>query len=650
MDIIDIILARALSSRGRIETYAAQAEKAAQDASAAATDAQTAADTIEAAADQITSTGEAAAAALEDANAAIEAANDAIDNINDSLLTYEDVDGEIKNLFLSATAQDNPTSYNIGLNVLYPDGDEENIEDMVIMHKQAGTDDSATMTQKAITDYIGSIKTELEQQIAAGGGSSGGEVTPTPTPTPTPTDEAVFYDINGNLITDPTTIENLIKGGAFRIKNAFGSEVDYTNKTIGRINDAEHPVFDINYYKIYTGRLRCNVADNGAILAWYGDSDYKDDGSNGQVMVYQPKFYYRRIPIITKSNTVGSIISKETLLISPYPGPGFKLHPLFYAEDGVTELDYVLLSAYEGSAFDTSLGEFVTNDASNITFSEDKLSSIADVKPISGANNVLTVATAEQLAQNRGPGWHITNMAFESANQILQTLEYNSFNSQSNIGNGISDFATGSSTKNYCSYTGSTKNLGNLSGIAESTINERDGAETVETALGKTAMSYRGVENLWGNIQRFIGGILVKGNGATKGGEIYACNNYTYSNEVNNNYTSTGMILANSSGWISSFGYNTKTYDWVFVPTETTGNSSAPIGDNLWVTANLTTTHILGAGGKYNMGDQNGIYYCAADHFSTDSLATYGARLMFIPTKNTIYNNNIAAWHTKTGG
>jgi hypothetical protein len=34
------------------------------------------------------------------------------------------------------------------------------------------------------------------------------------------------------------------------------------------------------------------------------------------------------------------------------------------------------------------------------------------------------VEKAEQLAKNRGTGWHITNMAMESANQMLFIIEY----------------------------------------------------------------------------------------------------------------------------------------------------------------------------------------------------------------------------------
>jgi len=56
---------------------------------------------------------------------------------------------------------------------------------------------------------------------------------------------------------------------------------------------------EINKLPMFGGRKRCNVADDGTITAFYGESNYREDGSNGQVMVYQPKFYYRRV--ITKS-------------------------------------------------------------------------------------------------------------------------------------------------------------------------------------------------------------------------------------------------------------------------------------------------------------------------------------------------------------
>ena len=38
---------------------------------------------------------------------------------------------------------------------------------------------------------------------------------------------------------------------------------------------------------------RCNLSDTGQVLAYYGDANYKEDGSNGQVMVEIHKGYVR---------------------------------------------------------------------------------------------------------------------------------------------------------------------------------------------------------------------------------------------------------------------------------------------------------------------------------------------------------------------
>jgi len=125
----------------------------------------------------------------------------------------------------------------------------------------------------------------------------------------------------------------------------------------------------------------------------------------------------------------GNSIRKEILYISNEKKTGFKLHPLFINENN-EEIEYVLLPAYQGTLYDTSADSY--SDLTNlvIDFENDKLSSVSkDIPPIaSDANNSLTVEKAEQLAKNRGTGWHITNMAAESANQMLFIIEYGQLN------------------------------------------------------------------------------------------------------------------------------------------------------------------------------------------------------------------------------
>ena len=649
MDIIDIILARALTPQGQVNTYAAKAQKAAQDAAAAATSAQSVANNMESISNQITTTGAAAQQAVVDANTALATVNEALATLDEGTISYEDIDAEIGMLMFSGSGNSTDEAYTTDLEILYPDGTTDTVSELVTMYKQAGQSQTGTMTQAAITNLMNSIKRELELKIAQGGGG-GGTVPIFPSSS---AGYITIIDRDGRIIAGDTTeasiINALIKSGTFQIKNASGLEIDYANRSSVRIIDAQDN-FDINNYSMYGGRMRCNVNDNGEIVAWYGDRNYRDDGSNGQVMIYQPKFYYNRVPIETEKNTVGNIIRKESIIISPVPATSFKIHPLFLDDNG-NELDYVLIGAYEGCAYDVSENEYIADDRAGVDFTTDKLSSVAGVQPITGKSNNLTISTAETLAANRGEGWHITNMKCESANQMLQIVEFGSFNGQESLELGICDLDY-SLSKNWCCLTGSTASLGNSSGAAAETIQVKDGVRTAYNVVGKRAVSYRGFENPWGNAWRMIGGVILSGNGSQDGGVPYICDNYTYADSApTTDYHSMGVSLPNNVGWVSAMGYGNSRYDWIFMPVECNiGNSSVPVGDNIWTTANLSGQNMLSIGGRLNTGDSNGAFYYAGDTSITAARANYNARLMFIPTKNSIYDANISKWQAKVGG
>ena len=141
-----------------------------------------------------------------------------------------------------------------------------------------------------------------------------------------------------------------------------GITVDFANKTFTRLAGATGLSGGANFdkFKMYGGRKRCNVANNGTINCYYGDSNYKEDGSNGQVMVYQPKFYYMMYPLLAEQNTqgIGYHLRKANYYVSDYPLAGFKLHPAFYDAQG-NEIDYILMGAYEGSIFDVSANAYI---------------------------------------------------------------------------------------------------------------------------------------------------------------------------------------------------------------------------------------------------------------------------------------------------
>lgn len=497
-----------------------------------------------------------------------------------------------------------------------------------------------------IKAYIDGIKEELEEEIAnipsgGGGGHIGEEYA----------GRVVVIDENGDItwsaVFEQAIIDALIKSGDYTIENAVELTIDYVNKTFSR-NSTES---NLDNFTMYGGRMRCNVSDNGTINAFYGDAGYTEDGSNGQVMVYQPKFYYKRTIIESVDvSPAGKAINKESLIISPIAQTGFKIHPLFINEDG-QEVDYVLLSAYEGSAYLTSSSTYDLIDSSSVNASTDKLSSIAGAKPISGINKTFTIETAEQMATNRGTGWHITNMAFESASQMLMSNEFGTFNGQTALELGICK-ASNNNSYNCAFITGSTASLGNATGHAASSVQEINGTSTSWADNGKRAISYRGLENPWGDTWRMIGGVNMYGNGSLGGGMAYICKDFDYDTSSNANYESVNFCLPSLVNWITRFGYGDSKYDWIFMPAtcDSTANSALPVGDHLVVSPSLNGMRVLACGGPWNYEESDGMFYYAADKSSNFSGRSYNARLMFIPTKDSIYTSNIEKWTAKRGG
>lgn len=154
--------------------------------------------------------------------------------------------------------------------------------------------------------------------------------------------------------------------GMIETEDVLGITMDYKNKTCTRIAGAKNLTAgaDFDKFSMYGGRKRCNVSDGGTINAYYGDEGYTEDGSNGQVMVYQPKFYYLVCPLEydRQETGYGYHLRKANYYVSETQRAGFKLHPAFYDKNG-NEVDYILMSAYEGCIYDTSANAWNLNNS-----------------------------------------------------------------------------------------------------------------------------------------------------------------------------------------------------------------------------------------------------------------------------------------------
>ncbi len=433
-----------------------------------------------------------------------------------------------------------------------------------------------------------------------------------------------------------------------------GIQVDYKNKTFKRLAGAANlsKGSDFDKFTMFGGRKRCNVADDGSIVAWYGDADYKEDGSMGQVMVYQPKFYYLVCPVEYDpiDTGIGYHLRKANYYVSEKPRAGFRLHPAFYDASG-NEIDYFLTSAYEGSIYDASASAYLLNNEQVMNTGEDKFSSIAGARPASGSSQNLTRLNIEAMAQNRGTNWHGDLIKQVSAEQMLMIIEMGMMNLQNAIAQGVVSlpWATGSdTTSSYAAATGSTASLGNGTGRAEKTTTYEGGVAKEYTVDGKTSVCWRGKENFWGNIWKFVYGINIWGNGKMGGGQPYICSDFSFAESKNSgNYEPAGFTVTNANGYISAMGYSTAC-DWLFIASECLGNSSLPVGDYTYITVNLNGYRIARLGGGWvNGGAAGGFCWTLAYGVGSRDRAI-GGRLVYIPTRDSAtYTAAIEAWKQK---
>ena len=407
-------------------------------------------------------------------------------------------------------------------------------------------------------------------------------------------------------------------------EDIFGVEVDFANKKFTRLSGAVNrtPGAGFDSINAFGGRKRCNVADDGTVTAYYGDSGYTTTGKNAagtpvQVMVEQPKFYYKVVPMVLEKGVKGMKIRKARYYVSDTLKPGFKVHPAFVENGNVNP--YIYLAAFEGSLFDTSANAYILDDSQVADFAADKLSSIAGVKPISGLQQNLTRGNTRLLARKRGAGWEQAYAATAAASQLLMLIEYASFNMQSAIGNGVTN-KTDDGASSMTEITGATANLGNASG-------------SVTNANGYNIVSYRGEENFWGNIWTWVDGMNEE-NPATftsgMAGTLHVADHGFADDTKASPYKNTGIHPIQGSGYVSAFGYSEE-FDWLFIAVEYSGNSSLPVGDYAW--NNNTGWRVTVLGGQWSHGAYAGAFCWGLYYASANRYRYVGGRLVYVPSK-----------------
>ena len=613
MDILDIILAKSLTPQGQIDTYASKAQKAVSNANKVLSSTEEAMENIDSITEQTNTNNQTALDTLDRANEALERAEQISQAIDESVI--EVLDTEIDKIGISAPETAETDYVQTDIEMSYPSGKKARLRNINKIYNKMGKNTDGTMTQKAITDAIQSIPS------SGGGGSLNFDSEDA--------GKVVIVGEDGGAttsdITESDIIDLQIAAGTRVSDEIIGLEIDYVNKIFTRLQGAKglEAGSNFNKFKMYGGRKRCIVNQNGEIVRFIDALDTVNSVEGQRIMIYQPAFYYARTPIDTKVENGATIVDKERILLTDKETAGFKIHPAFKDSNG-NNLKFILLPAFESAALDTVFNQITKNNEQNIDFENDVLISTTNVKPITGVTQNLTYSAARKMCRNNGTGWDMSDLTIESLNQMLMMVEYGSINIPNNLGIGIINIT--STSGNNGAITGSTFNLLNESGRATSTTFDVNGSKTVYQDNGRCAISYRGMENPYGSSRRFVNNFYISDNVLTLDGQSYA-----------------NVINTNTSGWISNFSYNVE-IDWALLPIAVNGtaNSSLPVGDYDYVSTN---SYLL-AGGSYSSGANAGpfyYYYRNVQNTLYDNITS--ARVIFKPTVNsTIETNNYNLW------
>ena len=321
-------------------------------------------------------------------------------------------------------------------------------------------------------------------------------------------------------------------------------------------------------YMPWMGMEEYNIINtSGKVLNKKGESGFTRTNISVPVMVKIPEFYY-------KIERVGSIFR---YYVADGPVDGLSLHP--------------------GSG-DNYLGRYEAGEASSGTMGL-ILASYSGTTPSVSK----TRSTFRDYARNMASGFQLRDIAAWCAYDLLYLVEYADWDSQKKIGQGLPNNPSVNKT-----------------GLTDAMVYHTGRAHSGDNA----AVQYRGVENPWGNVREWVDGINFQNRTA------YICTDPTkYADDTTANYTSTGVTLSSTTGWIKGLGLSTD-FPWAYLPNEPGGSSTTYIPDYMYSGGGW---RVLNVGGSYSKRLNGGQFYFDASNTSSDKNSDLGARLQFREVK-----------------
>ena len=520
------------------------------------------------------------------------------------LVEYKDVaKSQYTNLGVVTVNSTNPaTSIPELLNATVPVSSAELIEFQAVLADTIAQANAATVSATSAADSAAEAITTLASKLDKAGGimtgviagfeSTGIDDNATSTAITIDASENVTFT-NKNTANNPVVLDSSGLISSSLISGAYGVSWNQSTDSYTGLGDS----LLRTALSIQTAMKRCILKDSGEV-AYYldsSDSTLKDngdaatlDGTDGQVMVQIPKFYTKH----TFSGTTHS------WYISLSEEIGFTVHPAFI-KNGV-EVAHRYMGAYEASSAASVMGS------------------------ASGAYPAVskTRTTFRAEAATRGAGWRQVDFYLHSAIQLLYLIEYQDFNSQEMIGMGRTTLSGGAwSNGSYIGICGYSNSHGNQ------TANQTTAGGGVTGTIQSDFMSYRGIENLYGNVWKMVDGWTVN--------DVSAAQLIMYATNNDADFADTGStnmtIIYDDTSPISGGGYISALANISngFIGNAMSGASNTYVGDYYWQYTGGSGWSLPMVSAAANYGSLAGAFALRVTDASSYSDVSKSSRLAF---------------------
>ena len=209
-----------------------------------------------------------------------------------------------------------------------------------------------------------------------------------------------------------------------------------------------------------------------------------------------------------------------------------------------------------------------------------------------------------QAAADKGAGWAQYDFAAYSAICLLYLVEWARWDSQAAVGKG------------YVQEGGMPLAAGGTDAMVYHT-GRAAGTD------GETAVQYRWLENLWGNVAQWVDGFN------TQDGQVYVClDPQQWQDAVAQGYQQAGVVMP-GAGWITSFSPGQ--LGWALLPDQVAAQSDGHVPDYTGRGLGQDGWRGLIVGGMCSDGDKAGLFHFLPDIYPEYGDIFVGGRMQFLP-------------------